>query len=121
MLGRQNFAQSVLILTFPVLGASCVVDEGASSRVSPRETPVAEAPSDKVIDPEVAEARLMSNIRQLTFQGRRAGEGYFSHDGMKIIFQSERDARNPFFQIFVQDLETCHSERVSPGICKTSC
>ena len=27
------------------------------------------------------EARLIGNPRQLTFEGRRAGEGYFSRDG----------------------------------------
>ena len=33
------------------------------------------------------EARLLSSTRQLTFAGKRAGEGYFSADGTKLIFQ----------------------------------
>ena len=31
---------------------------------------------------------LISNVRQLTFEGLRAGEGYFSADGTQMIFQS---------------------------------
>ncbi|MEM8911478.1 MAG: hypothetical protein AAGC97_06875, partial [Planctomycetota bacterium] len=34
---------------------------------------------------------LLSNVRLLTFEGRRAGEGYFSADGTQMVFQSERD------------------------------
>ncbi|MEZ5932523.1 MAG: M28 family peptidase [Alphaproteobacteria bacterium] len=67
------------------------------------------------------EAELLSGIRQLTFEGLRAGEGYFSADGSKLIFQSEREAKNPFYQIYLMDLETGDTERVSPGIGKTTC
>jgi Tol biopolymer transport system component len=68
-----------------------------------------------------AELRLIGNARQLTFEGRRAGEGYFSQDGRRMVFQSERDPANPFFQIFLLDLETGDVERVSPGHGKTTC
>jgi hypothetical protein len=37
------------------------------------------------------EGRFLSNTRQLTFEGKRAGEGYFSPDGNRICFQSERE------------------------------
>ncbi len=30
------------------------------------------------------EGRFLSNTRQLTFEGKRAGEGYFSPDGNRI-------------------------------------
>ncbi|MCH8912400.1 MAG: M28 family peptidase, partial [Planctomycetes bacterium] len=73
------------------------------------------------IDPAVAEARLMTHIRQLTFEGRRAGEDYFSHDDSKLVFSSERQADNPFFQIYTLDLETGDTRRVSPGHGKTTC
>ncbi len=56
--------------------------------------------------PSAEQARLLSNVRQVTFEGRRSGEGYFSADGSKMIFQSERDPKNPFYQIFVLDLNT---------------
>lgn len=67
------------------------------------------------------EAELLGGIRQLTFEGKRAGEGYFSTDGTKLVFQSEREADNPFYQIYLMDLETGDTERVSPGVGKTTC
>jgi Tol biopolymer transport system component len=67
------------------------------------------------------EARLLTNTHQLTFAGRRAGEGYFSADGKRMIFQSEREPDNPFYQIYLMDLETGDTRRVSPGIGKTTC
>jgi Tol biopolymer transport system component len=75
-------------------------------------------------DPAAAalrEAELLTHLRQLTFEGRRAGEGYFSADGRQLVFQSERDPGNPFFQIFLMDLESGDLERVSPGYGKTTC
>ena len=36
------------------------------------------------------EADFITAPRQLTFEGKRSGEGYFSADGTKMIFQSER-------------------------------
>ena len=68
-----------------------------------------------------SESRLLSDVRQLTFEGRRAGEGYFDSGGNQMIFQSERDATNPFYQIYLMDLETGDTERVSPGYGKTTC
>jgi len=64
---------------------------------------------------------LMDNIRQLTFAGQRSGEGYFSADGTKLIFQSEREEGNPFYQIYLLDLETGDTRRLSPGHGKTTC
>ncbi len=72
----------------------------------------AEAPS---------EARFLSHPRQLTFEGRRSGEGYFSPDGAKLIFQSESETNNPFYQIYILDLDTGDRHRVSPGLGKTTC
>ena len=67
------------------------------------------------------EGRFLTNVRQLTFEGKRSGEGYFSPDGKSLIFQSERDADNPFYQIYLLDFETGDTHRVSPGIGKTTC
>jgi Tol biopolymer transport system component len=67
------------------------------------------------------EATFLSQTRQLTFEGRRSGEGYFSPDGKMLIFQSERDADNPFYQIFTLDLESGDTKRISPGFGKTTC
>lgn len=67
------------------------------------------------------EARLIAEPRQLTFEGRRAGEGYYGRDGKRMVFQSERESGNPFYQIYLLDLETGDVERVSPGVGKTTC
>ena len=71
--------------------------------------------------PAQAQTSPISNARQLTFEGARAGEGYFSADGYKMIFQSERINTNPFYQMFLLDLETGDIDRLSPGIGKTTC
>ena len=68
-----------------------------------------------------AEPQFLSNIRQLTYDGKRAGEGYFSEDGNALIFQSEREPDNPFYQIYFLDLLTGDTHRVSSGIGKTTC
>ena len=68
-----------------------------------------------------AERELIGGTRQLTFEGKRAGEGYFSQDGKWLVFQSERDADNPFYQIFLMNLENGDVERISPGHGKTTC
>ncbi|RMF40404.1 MAG: M28 family peptidase, partial [Planctomycetota bacterium] len=77
--------------------------------------------SQSVAEPSAGQAELLSDIRQLTFAGRRAGEGYFSADGRYLVFQSEREPDNPFFQIYLMDRETGDVRRISPGVGKTTC
>ena len=77
--------------------------------------------SGNALAADTEEARLLTDVRQLTFEGRRAGEGYFSSDGSQLIFQSEREPENPFYQIYLMDLETGDTRRVSPGVGKTTC
>ena len=67
------------------------------------------------------EAAYFKNIRQLTYDGKRAGEGYFSPDGNYFIFQSEREPENPFYQIYVLSFLDGETNRVSPGTGKTTC
>ncbi len=64
---------------------------------------------------------LLQGVRQLTFAGRRSGEGYFDASGHRLVFQSEREPGNPFYQIYLMDLATGALERVSPGVGKTTC
>jgi Tol biopolymer transport system component len=64
---------------------------------------------------------LISNSRQITFEGPKSGEGYFSADGKKMIFQSERYPGNPFYQMYVMDLETGKTDLISSGKGKTTC
>ena len=83
------------------------------------DTPSAAADSARAGAP--SEAVFLKNVRQLVLQGSRSGEGYFSEDGKKLIFQSERETGNPFYQIYILDLQTGESHRVSPGKGKTTC
>jgi Tol biopolymer transport system component len=76
----------------------------------------------QVEDWQKAEAVHLKNIRQLTHDFVRAGEGYFSPDMKQIIFQAEeKEGGNPFYQIFVMDLGTGKYRKVSPGIGRTTC
>ena len=71
--------------------------------------------------PSYQERDFLSRVRRLTVEGKRAGEGYWSPDGKKLVFQSEREPGNPFYQIYVLDLATGDSTRVSTGLGKTTC
>ncbi len=68
-----------------------------------------------------AERDFLTRIRRLTVDGRRAGEGYWSPDGRQLVFQSEREPGNPFYQIYLMDMETGNTTRISPGLGKTTC
>ncbi|MEY3457142.1 MAG: Arginyl aminopeptidase, partial [Planctomycetota bacterium] len=92
--------------------------------VQPPAAPQTGQPDITESDPAAArrlEARLVNRVRQLTFEGRRAGESYFSADGRQMVFQSEREPGNPFFQIYLMDLDTGDTQRISPGTGKTTC
>lgn len=82
---------------------------------------MAETPMKSPSESTVTESDFLTNTRLLTFEGRRAGEGYFNEDGTRMIFQSERDPANPFYQIYLMDLETGDLEKISPGYGKTTC
>lgn len=64
---------------------------------------------------------LMGEPAVFIDHGLRSGEAYFSPDGKKAIFQSELPGENPFYQIFLQDLEAKQTSRVSPGYGKATC
>lgn len=64
---------------------------------------------------------LVASPRQITFQGPKSGEGYFSADGKKMIFQSERYPGNPFYQIYLMDLISGKIDLISSGKGKTTC
>jgi Tol biopolymer transport system component len=71
--------------------------------------------------PNAGEAQFLSNTRQLILDGKRSGEGYFSPDGQYMVFQSEREPDNPFFQIYMLSFESGETWLISPGIGKTTC
>jgi Tol biopolymer transport system component len=68
-----------------------------------------------------SERDFLTRVRRLTVDGKRAGEGYWSPDGKRLVFQSEREPDNPFYQIYVLDLASGDVQRISPGIGKTTC
>ena len=67
------------------------------------------------------EKQFITNARQLIYEGKRSGEGYFSEDGKFLIFQSERIDSNPFYQIYILNLETGDINMASTGVGKTTC
>ena len=67
------------------------------------------------------ERAFLTRVRRLTVDGRRAGEGYWSPDGRRLVFQSEREPGNPFYQIYVLDFATGETKRISPGTGKATC
>ena len=106
-----------------IIGIACLMP-CADASANPPGTKSLTAKDITETDPKAAakrEAMFLTKTRQLTFEGRRAGEGYFSRDGSKLVFQSERESGNPFFQIYLMDLETGDVDRVSPGHGKTTC
>jgi Tol biopolymer transport system component len=66
------------------------------------------------------EAALLGNIRQVTKDFPRAGEGYFSPDGKSIVFQAY-PVGYPFYQIYVQPVDAFEPRRISPGRGRTTC
>lgn len=99
-----------LVASLPVIGFLLALHPGVSPAAGERQA-----------DARNEEARFLSRVRQLTFEGRRAGEGYFTQDGSRMVFQSEREPGNPFFQIYVLDFTTGETRRLSPGVGKTTC
>lgn len=80
------------------------------------------SPAADPADWKTPEDAHLKNIKQVTKDFVRAGEGYFSPDGKQVIFQAEeKGTGNPFYQIFVQDLATGNVRRISPGVGRTTC
>lgn len=73
-------------------------------------------------DWKAQESVHLRNIRPITSEYVRAGEGYFSPDGKQIVFQAEeKGTGNPFYQIFIMDLASGKARRLSPGTGRTTC
>lgn len=65
--------------------------------------------------------KLYTDTKQLTFSGTKSGEGYFSLDSSLMIFQSDRDTTNPFYQMYIMNLKNGKTNRVSTGSGMTTC
>src|SRR5450631_2391788 len=79
------------------------------------------AASPQNAEPGYKESDFLTRVRRLTVEGKRSGEGYWSPDGRQLVFQSEREPGNPFYQIYTLDLTSGDVARVSPGLGKTTC
>jgi len=49
------------------------------------------APLASQSTPSYQERDFLTRVRRLTVEGKRAGEGYWSPDGKRLVFQSERE------------------------------
>ncbi len=72
----------------------------------------------KTVEADPREGHL-TDLRQLTFGGENA-EAYWSPDGKKLIFQSTRDGA-ACDQMYVMDLGSGETQRVSSGRGRTTC
>ncbi|HIE97153.1 MAG TPA: M28 family peptidase [Fuerstia sp.] len=120
----RHFATFLATIAIAATSAVGDDDENANKSAVPQVGAAAQVEDITVSDPSAAaklEGRLIRRARQLTYEGRRAGEGYFSADGRQLIFQSERFDGNPFFQIYLMNLDTGATEQISPGHGKTTC
>jgi Tol biopolymer transport system component len=81
----------------------------------------APAPAAKATTADSIEPKFLSNVRRLTHDFVKAGEGYFSPDGETIIYQAvPKDY--PFYQIYTQSLDDgATSKLVSTGRGRTTC
>jgi Tol biopolymer transport system component len=116
---RRVFVPVLLaILVSSSASSSVGYAQTASSQPPAPDTPTA---STTTAPDAQNEQRLLSRTRQLIFEGRRSGEGYWNSTGDKIVFQSEREDDNPFYQIYSLDFNTGDIDLVSPGYGKTTC
>jgi Tol biopolymer transport system component len=121
---NHRFSRHLSPLRLLLLSLALVSPQATLSAQQPGPAATAAETDITATDPAAAkrlESRLISRVRQLTYEGRRAGESYFSADGRRMIFQSEREPGNPFFQIYLMDLDSGDTQRISPGTGKTTC
>lgn len=91
------------------------------SPITGARTEVLKTSTEPVTQDLISPLSPLTNIRQMSWVGPRSGEAYFSADGRKIIFQSERHQGNPFYQIYEWDLEKGRLTLISTGQGKTTC
>lgn len=114
-----NFASSSLAQNYD--GASGATQTAADGNSGATQTSSAPSYGDSAQDESRNEQLLMSNTHRLIEDGLRSGEGYFSANGEQFIYQSEEPGSNPFYQIYVRDLASGATAKVSPGVGLTTC
>src|SRR6476469_9971976 len=97
-------------------------EAAAGARLEPRAPEERRLARDaQPVEATYQERDFLTRIRRLTVEGKRAGEGYWSPDGKRLVFQSEREPGNPFYQIYVLDMASGDTKRISSGVGKTTC
>ena len=66
-------------------------------------------------------ASFITDEQQLSVKEKRAGEAYYRADSKWMIYQAEVADDNPFYQIFLKNIESGAVTQVSPGTGKTTC
>ena len=89
--------------------------DGVAAATSSYEAPAATGNLDS------NESVLLTGTYQLVTEGRRSGESYFSADGNRLVYQAENEPGNPFYQIYIRDLVSGQTHRVSTGVGLTTC
>ncbi|MBU15349.1 MAG: hypothetical protein CMQ14_09725 [Gammaproteobacteria bacterium] len=77
-----------------------------------------EPPAENANFETTYESQLLKNTYQFVTDGTRSGEGYFSTDGGRFVYQAEMPG-NPFYQIYLMDLKSGDTNMVSTGIVLT--
>ncbi|MFN7626986.1 MAG: hypothetical protein ACK5PZ_09160, partial [Pirellula sp.] len=70
LLAKQTVLPAAFFMAFGVAMVSLAQDASADKNAA-----------------SAAEQKFLTGTRQLTFEGARAGEGYFSRDGRYMVFQ----------------------------------
>jgi Tol biopolymer transport system component len=117
-LGSLTLAQPMAVLAAPVGTAGLATNGHPAAHGAPLQDAAETAGS---ASPAEQESRFLTNVKQRTSAGLRSGEGYFGPDGTRMVFQSEREPDNPFYQIYLMDFELGDVTRISPGHGKTTC
>ena len=100
---------ALLVLGLGVLAMLASPQQGTSATST--------AQSEKPAEPQPE--KHLRNIKQLTFGGQNA-EAYFSADGKKLIFQSNRDPLK-CDQIFTMNVDGSDQHMISTGKGRTTC
>ena len=121
---RHHILPTIAVLSLVIATTSaCAQRSGQESRPAASRPARAEHRPQAPARPSLlvpGEERCLSNIRQVTFEGGRSGEGYFSPDMQMISFQSVR-GDCPHYQIFIKRLDATLLRRISPGRGLTTC
>ena len=64
---------------------------------------------------------FITGEQQLSVKEKRAGEAYYRQDMKWMIYQAEVADDNPFYQIFLKNIDSGAVQQVSPGQGKTTC